>query len=468
MERQATAEGIGLEPEIARRADLKTACRHGDKKSGRGGGCAFRGAKLALQPIADAAHLVHGPITCQGHSWDSRPTDSSGSRLHRLTFITDIGEMDIIYGGEAKLAKAIEEIAHKYSPGAVFVYQTCLPAMIGDDIGAVCKAMEARCDIPVIPVDAPGFAGDMVHGNEFGGKVLLDHVIGRLEPGYSTPTDINIIGEYNVAGELSQVDPLLRELGVRVLASIPGDGRYQDIARSHRARAAVSLCSRALANLAQHMRERHGIPYVEGSFYGISNTSNTLRALAALLARQGGLADLPSRTESLIVREEARAWAGLDACRKRLEGKRVLLVTGGVKSWSMASALSEIGLTVVGTSMHKSTPGDRDKALRLMSSPSCLHEGLSGQAMYSLLRDQKVDVVLAGFGAQFVAARAKAAWVEINHHRLRALTGYQGMVRLAMDIDRSCANPVLNQVRSPAPWERPVGTDLAECGAWPG
>ena len=26
------------------------------------GGCAFDGAKVALQPIADAAHLVHGPI----------------------------------------------------------------------------------------------------------------------------------------------------------------------------------------------------------------------------------------------------------------------------------------------------------------------------------------------------------------------------------------------------------------------
>lgn len=37
------------------------------------GGCAFRGAKMALQPICDAAHLVHGPVTCEGLSWDVRP-----------------------------------------------------------------------------------------------------------------------------------------------------------------------------------------------------------------------------------------------------------------------------------------------------------------------------------------------------------------------------------------------------------
>lgn len=36
------------------------------------GGCAFDGAKIALQPIADVAHLVHGPIACEGNSWDNR------------------------------------------------------------------------------------------------------------------------------------------------------------------------------------------------------------------------------------------------------------------------------------------------------------------------------------------------------------------------------------------------------------
>ena len=32
------------------------------------GGCAFDGAKIALQPITDVAHLVHGPIACEGNS----------------------------------------------------------------------------------------------------------------------------------------------------------------------------------------------------------------------------------------------------------------------------------------------------------------------------------------------------------------------------------------------------------------
>jgi len=103
------------------------------------GGCAFDGAKIALQPITDVAHLIHGPIGCEGHSWDGRGSKSSGPLLYRTSFTTAMNEQDIIFGGEKHLYKAIKEIVDKHNPPAVFVYQTCVPAMIGDDIEAVCK-----------------------------------------------------------------------------------------------------------------------------------------------------------------------------------------------------------------------------------------------------------------------------------------------------------------------------------------
>jgi nitrogenase molybdenum-cofactor synthesis protein NifE len=65
------------------------------------GGCAFDGAKIALQPIADVAHLVHGPIACEGNSWDNRNSSTSGPQLYRTGFTTDIGELDVIYGARS-------------------------------------------------------------------------------------------------------------------------------------------------------------------------------------------------------------------------------------------------------------------------------------------------------------------------------------------------------------------------------
>lgn len=104
------------------------------------GGCAFDGAKIALQPFTDVAHLVHGPIGCEGNSWDNRGAASSGSDLWRTGFTTDMDETDVVFGGEKRLFKAIKQIMDKCDPPAIFVYQTCVPAMIGDDIAAVCKA----------------------------------------------------------------------------------------------------------------------------------------------------------------------------------------------------------------------------------------------------------------------------------------------------------------------------------------
>jgi nitrogenase molybdenum-cofactor synthesis protein NifE len=45
--------------------------------------------------------------------------------------------------------------------------------MIGDDIEAVCKA-PAKFGKPVIPVNAPGFAGVKNLGNKLAGEALLD------------------------------------------------------------------------------------------------------------------------------------------------------------------------------------------------------------------------------------------------------------------------------------------------------
>ena len=51
------------------------------------GGCAFDGAKIALQPITDVVHLVHGPLACEGNGWDNRHAASSGSCLACLSLL---------------------------------------------------------------------------------------------------------------------------------------------------------------------------------------------------------------------------------------------------------------------------------------------------------------------------------------------------------------------------------------------
>jgi nitrogenase molybdenum-cofactor synthesis protein NifE len=433
--------------------ERKKGCTKALQPGAAAGGCAFDGAKIALQPITDVAHLVHGPIACEGNSWDNRGAKSSGPLLYRTGFTTDINETDVVFGGEKRLFRAIKEILAKYDPPAVFVYQTCVTALIGDDIEALCKAASARFGRPVIPVNAPGFVGSKNLGNKLAGEALLEYVIGTQEPEYTTPYDINIIGEYNLAGELWQVKPLLAELGIRVLACISGDARYREVASAHRARAAMMVCSKAMINVARKMEERYAIPFFEGSFYGVSDMSEALREIARLLIARGAPADLAERAEALIAREEARAWTRLDAYRPRLKGKRVLLITGGVKSWSVVAALQEIGVEIVGTSVKKSTKEDKERIKKIMGDEAHMIEDMTPREMYKLLKDARADIMLSGGRSQFVALKAKVPWLDINQERHHAYAGYDGMVALVGEIDKALYNPIWAQVRRPAPWD---------------
>src|SRR5512134_2404000 len=111
----------------------------------RGGeSCAFDGAMIVLQPIADTAHVVHGPIACCGNSWEGRGALSTKGNLHTRGFTTDMGEIDIVYGSEDKLRAAIKRTHAAVNPKAIFVYSTCVSGLTGEDIDAVCRKSESE------------------------------------------------------------------------------------------------------------------------------------------------------------------------------------------------------------------------------------------------------------------------------------------------------------------------------------
>ena len=446
--------------------DRKKGCQKPLTPGAAAGGCAFDGAKIALQPITDVAHLVHGPLACEGNGWDNRHAASSGPTTYRTGFTTDISEVDIVMGnGEKRLYKAIREIVERKNPPAIFVYSTCVTALIGDDVHAVCKHASNKFGLPVIPVDAPGFVGAKNLGNKLAGEALLDHVIGTIEPDDATPMDVNILGEYNLSGELFQVTPLLSELGIRLRACVTGDARYREVASCHRARVNMMVCSTALINLARKMEERYGIPYFEGSFYGIEDTSTAIRTLCRMLVDRGAPTDLLERSEALIAREEERAWQRIGPHRERLAGKRVLLYTGGVKSWSVVSALQEIGMVVVATSVRKSTTEDKERVKAIMEDPH-LVESIPPREMYAQLKRGEADVLLSGGRTQFVALKTLTPWLDINQERHHAYAGYDGMVELVRQLDLEINNPVWRAVRADAPWTTHGATGQSTEAPW--
>lgn len=445
------------EPACSHNTKSKSGCAR-PKPGASAGGCAFDGAQIALLPIADVAHIVHGPIACAGSSWDNRGTRSSGPTLYRIGMTTDLTEQDVIMGrAEKRLFHAIKQAVDSYAPPAVFVYNTCVPALIGDDIEAVCRAAAERTGTPVVPVDCAGFYGTKNMGNRIAGEAMVKHVVGTREPepvaaGLIPPGmrihDVNLIGEYNIAGEFWHVAPLFDELGLRILCTLTGDARFHEVQTMHRAEANMMVCSKAMLNVARKLEERYGTPWFEGSFYGISDTSAALRSFARLI----GDPDLSARTEALIAREEARIRAELEAWRSRLAGKRVLLYTGGVKSWSVVSALQDLGMTVVATGTNKSTEEDKERIRELMGPDARMLKSEGARDLLNAVKDFGADILIAGGRNLYTALKARLPFLDINQEREFGYAGYQGMLELVKQLALTLESPVWEQVRRPAPW----------------
>ncbi len=455
------------------------ACEHNKKsKSGcakpspgaAAGGCAFDGAQIALLPIVDVAHIVHGPIACAGSSWDNRGTRSSGPTLYRMGMTTDLTEQDIVMGrSEKRLFHSIKQAVETYAPPAVFVYNTCVPALVGDDIEAVCKASTERYGVPVVPVDSAGFYGTKNMGNRIAGDAMVKYVVGTRDPDPLPESvqrpgikvhDVNLIGEYNIAGEFWHVLPLLDELGLRVLCTLSGDARFREVQTMHKAEVNMMVCSKAMLNVARKLEQNFGTPWFEGSFYGISDTSQALRDFARIINDP----DLTARTEALIAREESRILSALAPWRERLKGKRVLLNTGGVKSWSVVSALQDLGMVVVATGTKKSTEEDKARIRELMGEEALMLDDVSPRKLLQVVKDYRCDILIAGGRNLYTALKARLAFLDINQEREFGYAGYQGMLELVRQLALTMESPVWEAVRTPAPW-RSAKPAMAESGA---
>jgi len=445
------------EPACSHNSKAKSGCAK-PKPGATAGGCSFDGAQIALLPIADVAHIVHGSIACAGNSWDNRGTRSSGPKVFKLGMTTDLTEQDVIMGrGEKRLFHGIKQAIDSYQPAAVFVYNTCVPALIGDDVDAVCKAATKRWGTPVISVDAAGFYGTKNLGNRIAGESMVKQVCGGREPDPVPPGiehdgfkvhDVTMVGEYNIAGELWRVLPLFDELGLRVLCTLSGDARFREVQTMHRSEVNMMVCSKAMVNVARKLQESFGTPWFEGSFYGVNDVSQSLRDFARIIDDP----DLTTRTEALIAREEARIDQLLEPWRKRLAGKRVLLYTGGVKSWSIVAALQDLGMTVVASGTRKSTEEDKARIRELMGEDAIMLDEGNPRTLLDMCRAQKVDILIAGGRNMYTALKARMPFLDINQEREFGYAGYEGMLELARQLCLTIESPIWHAVRSAPPW----------------
>ena len=402
--------------------------------------CVFCGSRVVLYPIADALHLVHGPIGCAVYTWDIRGALSSGPELHRLSFSTDLQETDVIFGGEKKLEAALDELIDRHHPNAAFVYSTCIVGIIGDDVEAVCRRMSEKKGIPVLPVQSEGFKGNKRAGYEAACKAMFK-LVGTGDVSDISPVSVNILGDFNLAGEIWIIREYLEKMGVQVVANITGDGRVADIRRCHGAALNLVQCSGATLELAKMMQEKYGKPFERVSYLGIEDMADSLYKVADFFKDIDP--NIVERTQKLVKEELEKLMPELARYRKDLEGKKVAMYVGGsFKAFSLVKAFRHLGMKVVLVGSQTGTKEDYAELEQITDPGTIIIDDANPLELSHFIKEKDVDVFVGGVKERPIAYKLGVGFCDHNHERKEALEGFVGMLNFAREIHSSAMSPV--------------------------
>ncbi|MBN2010522.1 nitrogenase iron-molybdenum cofactor biosynthesis protein NifE [candidate division KSB1 bacterium] len=400
--------------------------------------CVFCGSRVVLYPIADALHIVHGPIGCAAYTWDIRGALSSGPELHRNSFSTDLQEKDVIYGGEKKLEQALLELIDAYQPKAAFIYATCIVGLIGDDMDAVCRKVSQLKRIPVIPVSSEGFKGSKKTGYVAACRALFK-LVGTGSTEGIRKHSINILGDFNLAGELYMIRDYYERMGVQVVATMTGDGRIDDIRRSHGASLNVVQCSGSMIHLATMMEEKYGIPFIRVSYFGIEDMSKSLYDVADFFKDP----EMKTRTIDMVRDEINAIMPDIKKYRKLLAGKRAAIYTGGAfKAFSLVRSLRTLGMKTVVAGSQTGNKQDYELLLQLCDDGTVLLDDTNPLEIAKYIKEKNVDLFIGGVKERPVAYKLGIGFCDHNHERKKALAGFPGMINFAKEVHSSVNSPV--------------------------
>ena len=421
-------------------------------------GCAYAGSKgVVWGPIKDMVHISHGPVGCGQYSWAARRNYYVGTTgvdtFVTMQFTSDFQEKDIVFGGDKKLAKIIDEIQDLFPLNkGVTIQSECPIGLIGDDIEAVAKAKGKEHGKTIVPVRCEGFRGvSQSLGHHIANDSIRDWVFDKAatqkQEFQSTPYDVAIIGDYNIGGDAWASRILLEEMGLRVIAQWSGDGTLAELEATPKAKLNVLHCYRSMNYISRHMEEKYGVPWVEYNFFGPTKIAASLREDRRPLRRQdqGG-------AERVIAKYQPLADAVAAKYRPRLEGKTVMLYVGGLRPRHVIGAYEDLGMEVVGTGYEFGHNDDYQRTTHDIKDGTLIYDDVTAYEFEKFVEKLRPDLVGAGIKEKYVFQKMGVPFRQMHSWDYSGpYHGYDGFAVFARDMDMAINAPVWNLAK--APWK---------------
>ncbi|HBC91675.1 MAG TPA: nitrogenase [Pelotomaculum sp.] len=345
--------------------ESKKGCLYGSKRTfSQSQGCQLSLSLAILNTIRNSVIIVHSPIGCGANLLAQAGISKGYQKLRDPNAIglrwinTNLDDLDVINGGEEKLKSAILYADKEFRPSAIIVMNSCVPALIGDDIDTLIDTVQKQVEAKIVPVHCEGFktkiqatAYDAVyHGilRTLVGKEQEDEIpiipdeLEEIKRKYEISRTVNIL---NVSS-MSRIDEeelvkLLRalELNVRIL---PCYAHPDDFADSYETALNVSICATHDDYFVEHMKSKYNIPFILRTIpIGISNTNKWLLDIAKFFG-------IEAQAQKLIDYEVKELNSALKPYREFLKGKTAFLGGGEIRILTTAELLHSLGLEILG------------------------------------------------------------------------------------------------------------------------
>ncbi|HOT83191.1 MAG: nitrogenase molybdenum-iron protein alpha chain [Rhodospirillales bacterium] len=419
-------------------------------------GCAYAGSKgVVWGPVKDMVHISHGPVGCGQYSWSQRRNYYVGTTgvdtFGTMQFTSDFQERDIVFGGDKKLKKMIDEIEVLFPLNkGISVMSECPVGLIGDDIEAVAKERGTAIGKPVVPVRCEGFRGvSQSLGHHIANDAVRDFIFDKREPEAfeSTPYDVVIIGDYNIGGDGWSSRRLLEEMGLRVIAQWTGDSTLSELERAPKAKLNLIHCYRSMNYISRHMEEKYGVPWLEFNFFGPSRIAMSLRMIAEHFDDK-----IKEGAERVIEKYKALSDQVIETFRPRLAGKKVMLYVGGLRPRHMINAYEDLGMEIVGAGYEFAHRDDYQRTMDYVKDGTLIYDDITAYEMEHFIQRIRPDLVGSGIKEKYSTQKMGVPFRQLHSWDYSGpYHGYDGFAVFARDMDMAINNPAWSLFK--APWK---------------
>ncbi|KFO68404.1 nitrogenase molybdenum-iron protein subunit beta [Smithella sp. SCADC] len=356
-----------------------------------------------------------------------------------------------VFGGQANLLEAINNIFTIYGPDIVAVHTTCLSEVIGDDLGQIINKALADGKIPkgkrVIHTNTPSFKGSHVTGFANMTQSMVHYLAENTGKGTG---QINIIPGFVEPSDMAEIKRISSLMGVKSIlfpdtsevVNGPLDGRFHmypkggatvDQIRSAGDSAfTVSLGSNASLPAAKLLDTKCGIRFKDMELpIGISATDAFVDAL-----RKAAGVSVP---DSIMV-ERGQVVDVLTDNHQYFYGKKVALVGDPDQLVSLTQFLTDMDMKILYVVTGTPAGAKFEESIRGFTGPdTIIKHGLGADLFYfhQLVKNNRPDLIFGNTYAKYIARDEDIPLIRIGFpiydrvgHQYFPVVGYRGAMRM--------------------------------------